>query len=345
MAKQRKQSSTTTSQSTKNKQLSSIPTSSKPKQPQQYYNPRKSYHFTRDLNQGGRLINTSSPHNQKVLNTANFHEQPRKPTIQRAKRRSSRASSPLELGFHDPDSVLLPTDQSLVLHSNNNNNNVNKTKDDIIIDVDNNSIARKDDKLGGVYDGSFSKLVLPPIVTKRSTKFNDFLSDDAKNNNNKETKPRSRMVANKDQLQKVKGESRFNTVNHSESKSLKGSLKVKIVKENKASMKEVKNSPSGGRRLRLKINSPRIRNRKSVPWVATGGRRSLSDSFVIVKSSLNPRRDFRESMVEMIVHNNIRSSKGLEDLLACYLCLNSDEYHDIIIKVFKQIWFDLSDNE
>lgn len=62
----------------------------------------------------------------------------------------------------------------------------------------------------------------------------------------------------------------------------------------------------------------------------------------MVKSSVDPRRDFRESMVEMIVENNIRTSKDLEDLLACYLQLNSDEYHEMIIKVFKQIWFDLA---
>lgn len=61
----------------------------------------------------------------------------------------------------------------------------------------------------------------------------------------------------------------------------------------------------------------------------------------MVKSSRDPQKDFRESMVEMIVQNNLMASKDLEDLLACYLSLNSDEYHDVIIKVFKQIWFDL----
>ncbi|XP_019184255.1 PREDICTED: transcription repressor OFP1-like isoform X4 [Ipomoea nil] len=88
--------------------------------------------------------------------------------------------------------------------------------------------------------------------------------------------------------------------------------------------------------LKLRTNSPRmgrrIQGRKSV---------SSSQSFAVVKTSQDPRRDFRESMVEMIVENNIRASKDLEDLLACYLSLNSDEYHDLIIKVFKQIWFDM----
>ena len=105
--------------------------------------------------------------------------------------------------------------------------------------------------------------------------------------------------------------------------------------------------------VRLRMNSPRIASRRvqangrrsvSSAAAAAAARRSLSDSFAVVKSSLNPQRDFRESMVEMIVQNNIRTSKDLEDLLACYLSLNSDEYHDLIIKVFKQIWFDLTDN-
>lgn len=62
----------------------------------------------------------------------------------------------------------------------------------------------------------------------------------------------------------------------------------------------------------------------------------------MVKASVDPRRDFKESMEEMIAENNIRASKDLEELLACYLCLNSDEYHAVIINVFKQIWLDLN---
>ncbi|KAH0932452.1 hypothetical protein HID58_009569 [Brassica napus] len=57
-----------------------------------------------------------------------------------------------------------------------------------------------------------------------------------------------------------------------------------------------------------------------------------------VKRSADPKKDFRESMVEMIEENNIRASKDLEDLLACYLSLNPKEYHDLIIHVFEQIW-------
>ncbi|XP_023518285.1 transcription repressor OFP1-like [Cucurbita pepo subsp. pepo] len=98
------------------------------------------------------------------------------------------------------------------------------------------------------------------------------------------------------------------------------------------------NSPG----VRLRIHSPKIGHRKIGSRKSTSSRRSLSDSLAVMKSSYDPQKDFRESMVEMIVENNIRGSKDLEDLLACYLCLNADEYHDLIIKVFKQIWFDLT---
>lgn len=100
-------------------------------------------------------------------------------------------------------------------------------------------------------------------------------------------------------------------------------------------------SPSAG--VKLRLNSPRMRiqGRRSVSSSSSSSsRRSISDSFAVVKASRNPGRDFKESMVEMIVENNIRGSKDLEELLACYLSLNSDEYHDLIINVFKQIWFD-----
>ncbi|KAJ0620669.1 putative transcription factor OFP family [Helianthus annuus] len=80
--------------------------------------------------------------------------------------------------------------------------------------------------------------------------------------------------------------------------------------------------------------SPRLGNRVKVNGIRrrNGNRRSLSESLAVVKTSADPGRDFKESMVEMIMENNIKSSKDLEDLLACYLALNSDEYHDLIIR-------------
>ena len=106
----------------------------------------------------------------------------------------------------------------------------------------------------------------------------------------------------------------------------------------------VSTSPAG---VRLRLRSPRISTRKTA---SSGGARitgtsataSSRRSRAVVKASVDPRRDFKESMEEMIAENKIRESKDLEELLACYLCLNSDEYHHIIINVFKQICLDLN---
>ncbi|KAF2305347.1 hypothetical protein GH714_004128 [Hevea brasiliensis] len=66
------------------------------------------------------------------------------------------------------------------------------------------------------------------------------------------------------------------------------------------------------------------------------------ESFAMVKCSYDPQKDFRDSMIEMIKEQRINQPEELEELLACYLTLNSDEYHDLIIRVFRQVWFDLN---
>ncbi|GLJ15920.1 hypothetical protein SUGI_0263070 [Cryptomeria japonica] len=68
---------------------------------------------------------------------------------------------------------------------------------------------------------------------------------------------------------------------------------------------------------------------------------AIFDSFVEMKSSYNPHKDFRESMLEMITEKDVHGSQDLEKLLECYLSLNSSEYHDIILKVFEQVMSDL----
>jgi uncharacterized protein (TIGR01568 family) len=97
-------------------------------------------------------------------------------------------------------------------------------------------------------------------------------------------------------------------------------------------------SPSA-RRLKTRANTPRV----SVSSTRKCKPPPLAESFAVVKSSRDPRRDFRESMEEMIAENGIRTAADLEDLLACYLALNGTEYHDLIVDVFEHIWATLSD--
>ncbi|CAD6236186.1 unnamed protein product [Miscanthus lutarioriparius] len=112
---------------------------------------------------------------------------------------------------------------------------------------------------------------------------------------------------------------------------------------------------SSARRLKTRANTPRLASSKkcrSPTTTATTARSPartkpppppLAESFAVVKSSRDPRRDFRESMEEMITENGIHTAADLEDLLACYLSLNAAEYHDLIVEVFEHIWVTLSD--
>ncbi|KAI4368113.1 hypothetical protein MLD38_016709 [Melastoma candidum] len=75
--------------------------------------------------------------------------------------------------------------------------------------------------------------------------------------------------------------------------------------------------------------------------VGNGGERHY-EKYAMVKCSYDPQGDFKESMLEMITSSGIGgTATEMEELLACYLILNEDAYHDIIIKVFRQVWFEL----
>ncbi|CAA2964591.1 Hypothetical predicted protein [Olea europaea subsp. europaea] len=64
----------------------------------------------------------------------------------------------------------------------------------------------------------------------------------------------------------------------------------------------------------------------------------VKDSLAVVNCSNDPYTDFRTSMVEMIVEKQIFTAKELENLLQCFLSLNSYHHHRVIIEVFSEIW-------
>ncbi|CAM0883046.1 unnamed protein product [Alopecurus aequalis] len=104
---------------------------------------------------------------------------------------------------------------------------------------------------------------------------------------------------------------------------------------------------SSARRLKTRANTPRVASsKKSKPPAPAPARTKpppLAESFAVVKTSRDPRRDFRQSMEEMIAENGICTAADLEDLLACYLSLNAAEYHELIVDVFEHIWVSLAD--
>jgi uncharacterized protein (TIGR01568 family) len=111
-----------------------------------------------------------------------------------------------------------------------------------------------------------------------------------------------------------------------------------------------RSSVSSGRRLKTRANSPRLASSGSRKSKSTNPPRKkttpappppLAESFAVVKASTDPRRDFRESMEEMIAAKGIRGASDLEDLLACYLAVNAAKHHDLIVEVFEEIWASL----
>lgn len=204
------------------------------------------------------------------------------------------------------------------------------SNNDIIIDMNGELVGRKTDKLH-LHESDWIREVdqLPPTLRKPLT---------LKQKANEATELRS--------------SSKWKEIQANQS------LYVKTVEENIRNVEKSKTSfvarksSASSISVKLRANSPRIGRRRTQAHAGRNMPSSirlksknscLLESVAMVKTSHNPRQDFRESMVEMIIENNIRSSKDLEDLLACYLILNSDEYHDLIIKTFEQIWFDMAE--
>lgn len=62
------------------------------------------------------------------------------------------------------------------------------------------------------------------------------------------------------------------------------------------------------------------------------------ESVAVEKESDDPYLDFRQSMLQMILENEIYSKEDLRELLTCFLQLNSPYHHGIIVRAFTEIW-------
>ncbi|KAL8146665.1 hypothetical protein AgCh_004409 [Apium graveolens] len=286
---------------------------------------RKSYHFARDL--------PPTPDNNLA---AQHSESPRKSLRKRSsikkKRRSIRSTSPRLLlsasfstdcscrasledyqNFHAVESCYSENDYSVFPEMRSDNGDkpmVSSCHCRAQSDIPVGMTMSKDSKCEN-FD-PVSEFQLKPIITKT--------------NKVKEVDKTGMVSARNDE--------RISRFSSKEQKSINSVKKLSL------------NNNSTG--VKLKTGSPRIANKRYVQGhhrksASSGGaRRSLADSFAVVKTSEDPHKDFKDSMVEMIIENNIKTSKDLEDLLACYLSLNSDKYHGLIIRAFKQIWFEIT---
>ncbi|KAK4366405.1 hypothetical protein RND71_014285 [Anisodus tanguticus] len=60
-------------------------------------------------------------------------------------------------------------------------------------------------------------------------------------------------------------------------------------------------------------------------------------SVAVVKDSDDPFKDFRQSMLQMIMEKEIYTYDDLNELLNCFLTLNSPCHHEVIIQAFMEI--------
>ncbi|XP_066387602.1 transcription repressor OFP8-like [Miscanthus floridulus] len=69
-----------------------------------------------------------------------------------------------------------------------------------------------------------------------------------------------------------------------------------------------------------------------------GGSGRVEESVAVVKESADPLGDFRRSMLQMIVENEIVGRAELRELLHRFLSLNSPHHHHLILRAFADIW-------
>ncbi|KAL0873833.1 hypothetical protein Bca101_023538 [Brassica carinata] len=105
-------------------------------------------------------------------------------------------------------------------------------------------------------------------------------------------------------------------------------------------------SPRASEKCRVKaiedLKKAKLRSREHELVMQAADGVMENESFAVVKCSSDPQKDFRDSMIEMIMEHGIHHPEELKELLVCYLRLNSDEYHDMIINVFQQVHTDLN---
>ncbi|RRT33199.1 hypothetical protein B296_00054865 [Ensete ventricosum] len=69
-----------------------------------------------------------------------------------------------------------------------------------------------------------------------------------------------------------------------------------------------------------------------------GRMRVVDGSVAVVKESLEPCLDFRNSMLQMIVEMEIYECEDLGDLLHHFLALNAPRHHHLILRAFAEAW-------
>uniref|UniRef100_A0A0D9Z1I1 Transcription repressor n=1 Tax=Oryza glumipatula TaxID=40148 RepID=A0A0D9Z1I1_9ORYZ len=87
--------------------------------------------------------------------------------------------------------------------------------------------------------------------------------------------------------------------------------------------------------------TPPPRHRRSASDASSGSRRRRGrleeESVAVVTESDDPLGDFRRSMAQMIVENEITATPELRELLHRFLSLNSSRHHHLILRAFADV--------
>ncbi|GMP76665.1 hypothetical protein CsSME_00033248 [Camellia sinensis var. sinensis] len=78
------------------------------------------------------------------------------------------------------------------------------------------------------------------------------------------------------------------------------------------------------------------RMKKLLPSFPAEGK--LKDSFAVVMESVDPHGDVKASMIEMVLAKQLFEERDLEQLLECFLSLNSRHHYGVIVDAFSDIW-------
>ncbi|KDP38487.1 hypothetical protein JCGZ_04412 [Jatropha curcas] len=109
-------------------------------------------------------------------------------------------------------------------------------------------------------------------------------------------------------------------------------------KKNIRKLRRQLSKKSSGKSSSAEISSPVRASvlRRMMSCTTTDGK--VKESMAVVKKSENPYEDFKRSMLEMILEKQMFEARDLEELLHCFLSLNSRQYHGVIIEAFSEIW-------
>ncbi|XAR73883.1 hypothetical protein NMG60_11008001 [Bertholletia excelsa] len=107
-------------------------------------------------------------------------------------------------------------------------------------------------------------------------------------------------------------------------RSTSSKVKISVCRSSSVSSPESGSSPA-----RLSVF------KRMIPCRVEG---KVKESFAVVKRSEDPYEDFKRSMKEMIVEKHMYEEADLEQLLLCFLSLNSRRHHRVIVQAFTEIW-------